>query len=148
MGDEGVGVHVVRALERDPLPPGVSVLDGGTGGFHLLGALQAFDTVVLVDATMDGHAPGTIGTVEPRFVSDFPRALTAHDIGLRDLIAAAALLGPLPRMFLVTVSIANHQALGDHLSGEVALAVPAAIRRIREILDSVANEPGARQGSR
>ena len=35
MGDEGVGVHVVRALEKHTLPSGVECLDGGTGGFIL-----------------------------------------------------------------------------------------------------------------
>ena len=33
MGDEGIGVHVVRALEKHTLPAGVECLDGGTGGF-------------------------------------------------------------------------------------------------------------------
>ena len=36
MGDEGVGVHVVRALETHALPAHVEYLDGGTGGFTLL----------------------------------------------------------------------------------------------------------------
>jgi len=36
MGDEGIGVYVVRAIEEHPLPPGVECLDGGTGGFTLL----------------------------------------------------------------------------------------------------------------
>ena len=36
MGDEGVGVHVVRHLERKKWPLKVDFLDGGTGGFHLL----------------------------------------------------------------------------------------------------------------
>ena len=40
MGDEGVGVHVVRALEKHTLPAGVECLDGGTGGFILLEPLQ------------------------------------------------------------------------------------------------------------
>ena len=40
MGDEGVGVHVVRALEKHTLPAGVECLDGGTGGFILLEPLR------------------------------------------------------------------------------------------------------------
>ena len=40
MGDEGVGVHTVRALEKENLPPGVECLDGGTGGFILLEPLE------------------------------------------------------------------------------------------------------------
>ncbi len=41
MGDEGVGVHVVRALEKHALSAAdVECLDGGTGGFILLEPLQ------------------------------------------------------------------------------------------------------------
>lgn len=42
-----------------------------------------------VDATIDGRPAGTVRVLEPRFASDFPRSLGAHDIGLRDLVAAA-----------------------------------------------------------
>ena len=36
MGDEGIGVHAVRSLQESPLPLHVDVVDGGTGGFHLV----------------------------------------------------------------------------------------------------------------
>ena len=32
MGDEGIGVHVVRHLESMSLPDDVACIDGGTGG--------------------------------------------------------------------------------------------------------------------
>ena len=35
-GDEGVGVHACRALEKETWPAHVRLVDGGTGGFHLL----------------------------------------------------------------------------------------------------------------
>ena len=41
MGDEGVGVQVVRALEKHTLPEHVECLDGGTGGFILLEPLES-----------------------------------------------------------------------------------------------------------
>ena len=68
MGDEGVGVHAVRALEKLQLPPNVECLDGGTGGFVLLGPLQAVDHIVLIDATDDGNPSGTVTRTTPRFL--------------------------------------------------------------------------------
>jgi hydrogenase maturation protease len=133
MGDEGAGVHAAWALQRQPLPPGVTVVDGGTGGFHLLSYLQDYSTVILVDATMDGELPGTVSLLEPRYASDYPRSLSAHDIGLRDLIEAAALLGPLPRTFLVTVSIDTVQPTGPTLSAPVTAALP----RVTELVTSI-----------
>ena len=134
MGDEGVGVHAVRALERAPLPAGVTLVDGGTGGFHLLSLFQDHREMILIDATLDGAAPGTVRVLQPRFASDFPRSLGAHDIGLRDLIEAAVLLGPLPRIDLVTVSIARVDPMQLELSPEVAAAVPAVLRKVYELL--------------
>ena len=132
MGDEGVGVHAVRQMEG-ALPPDVTVLDGGTGGFQLLGELTGHDPVFMIDATMDGRPPGTVSVLRPRYASDFPRSLTAHDIGLRDLIEAAALLGHLPRVTLITVSIGEITPMQTTLSPAVEAAIPA----VRALVDTL-----------
>lgn len=134
MGDEGVGVHAVADLEREAWPPAVRVVDGGTGGFHLLGYLQEYSPVVMIDATMDGQAPGTVSVIEPRYASDFPRTLTAHDIGLRDLIVSATLLGQLPQMRLVTVSIADVQPMQLSLSAPVEGAVSRVVEKVWQLI--------------
>jgi hydrogenase maturation protease len=134
MGDEGVGVHAVRCLGQESLPSAVTVVDGGTGGFHLLSYFADYDVIVMVDATMDGRPPGTVGVIRPRYASDFPRALTAHDIGLRDLVESAVLLGPLPPIHLVTVSIAGLSGLSLELSPPVRAALPRVVATVRELL--------------
>src|SRR5690348_7528678 len=50
MGDEGIGVYVVRELGKRELPPNVECLDGGTGGFTLLEPLENADRIVIIDA--------------------------------------------------------------------------------------------------
>jgi hydrogenase maturation protease len=134
MGDEGVGVHVARRLEQEALPSHVDVLDGGTGGFHLLSHLSSHERVVLIDATMDGQPVGTVSLTEPRYASDFPPTLTAHDIGLRDLIVSAALLGDLPRMRLITVSIDDMQSMQLTLSPIVNAAVPRVLEQVWQLI--------------
>ena len=119
MGDEGVGVHAVRLLEQRAWPACVSLLDGGTGGFHLLSHVGECEVLVMIDATLDGRPPGTVSLVEPRYASDFPRALSAHDIGLKDLVDSAAILEMLPKVLLVTVSVATLQPMQMTLSPEV-----------------------------
>ena len=32
--DEGVGIHVIKALENEKLPAHVHLMDGGTGGLQ------------------------------------------------------------------------------------------------------------------
>jgi len=136
LGDEGIGVHAARALAAEALPPGVSVVDGGPGGFHLLEYLQKYPVVVLIDATMDGAAPGTVRVTRPRFASDFPRALSAHDIGLRDLIESTVLTGKLPETHLVTVSIGELNDMTTELSPSVSAAIPGVIASVKGILAS------------
>lgn len=134
MGDEGVGVHAVRALEREPMPGGVPVLDGGTGGFHLLALFDEHREMILIDATLDDGAPGTVRVLHPRFAADFPRSLSAHDIGLRDLVESATLLGPLPSIDLITVSIAKLQPMTIELSQALEDALPEVIETVHRLL--------------
>jgi hydrogenase maturation protease len=120
LGDEGIGVHAVRAMEGMAWPGHVRLLDGGTGGFHLLSVFQQYKKIILIDATLDGREPGTVSLLKPKYAKDFPQTLSAHDIGLKDLVQSAALLGFLPEIYLVTVSIADPQPLSMELSGEVS----------------------------
>ncbi|HUJ44263.1 MAG TPA: hydrogenase maturation protease [Opitutaceae bacterium] len=134
VGDEGVGVHAVRALEQETWPPEVRFVDGGTGGLHLLELLRGPARVILIDATRDGAPPGTVTRFRARVATDFPAALGAHDIGLRDLIAAAAVLGPLPVIDVVTVSVADLKPMTLDLSPPVAAALPEVVRRVRALV--------------
>ena len=94
--DEGVGIHVVRELENETLPGHVEVLDGGTGGIHLLSWIQDYDRIIMIDATLDSYPPGTIRTLRPRYSKDFPLFMSAHEIGLKDMFEAMIVTNKLP----------------------------------------------------
>jgi hydrogenase maturation protease len=137
MGDEGIGVHSIQYLENQTFPSNVRLLDGGTGGFHLLEYLQIYKKIIMIDATMDGSHPGTIKVIKPKFSTDFPKALSAHDIGLKDLVESAALLGSLPEIHLITVAITKIQSMTMELSPEISSTFPLIHTKINEILDSL-----------
>jgi len=139
MGDEGIGVHAIKELEKESFPPIVTLLDGGTGGFHLLEYLQEYPTVIMIDATMDNDPAGTIKVIEPNFATDFPKALSAHDIGLRDLVESTAVLGELPKMFLITVTIDSIQSMEMNLSPEIEKQIPAVVGKVNEILKKISS---------
>ncbi len=130
MGDEGVGVHVVRALEKHTLPKAIECLDGGTGGFILLEPLQAADHIVLIDATDDGNSPGTVTRTTPRFSRDYPPTLTAHDIGVKDLLDAFYMQAGEREVVLYAISIDPKQTISMELSEECAKARDEAVQRI------------------
>jgi hydrogenase maturation protease len=137
MGDEGVGVHAIKELEKETFPPNVTLLDGGTGGFHLLEYLQEYPRIIMIDATMDGKPAGTISLIEPKFATDFPKSLSAHDIGLRDLIESTAVLGELPKMYLITVTIDSIQSMQMELSPEIEKQIPAVVGKVKEVLETL-----------
>jgi hydrogenase maturation protease len=130
MADEGIGVHVVRALEKHTLPAGVECLDGGTGGFILLEPMQNADCVILIDAADDGNPPGTVTRTTPRFSHDYPPTLTAHDIGIKDLLDAFYIQGGGPEVVLYAITIDPHQPISMSLSAESAKAADEAVARI------------------
>lgn len=130
LGDEGVGVHVVRALEQEPLPPAVECLDGGTGGFILLEPLEAADRIILIDATSDDNPIGTITRTTPRFARDYPPTLTAHDIGVKDLLDAFYMQNGSREVILYAITIDPHQSISMDLSESCQQAAQQAVSLI------------------
>lgn len=130
MGDEGVGVHVVRALEGHQLPPGVECLDGGTGGFILLEPMQDADRIVMIDAAADGNPIGTVTRTVPRFSRDYPPTLTAHDVGIKDLLDLFYMLDGGREVTLYAITIDPQQPITMSLSPAIASAADVAIHSI------------------
>ncbi len=137
MGDEGVGVHVIKELEKEMPPANVELLDGGTGGFHLMSYFQEYENIIMIDATIDGKQAGTVSVIEPKFASDFPKSLSAHDIGLKDLIESVVLLGHIPKIYLITVTIDRIQSMEMELSQKIREAIPRVIAKIDELVSKI-----------
>lgn len=140
MGDEGVGVHVANRLASEDNIKGVDIVDGGTGGFHLLGYFEGYETIILVDATLDDNPNGTIRLIKPRFAADFPKAMSTHDIGLKDMVSALQLLGKMPVIHLFVISIESLQQQGIELSDEIEKVIPDLVERIRNLVKEIQEE--------
>jgi len=133
MGDEGVGVHLAERLAEINLPAYIEVVDGGTGGFHLLQYFEDHETVILVDATLDKNPVGTIRLIKPRYAKDFPQAMSTHDIGLRDMVNALQLMDKMPDIHLFVVSIQSIQQQGITLTPEIEGIMPTLIKQVLEL---------------
>ena len=139
MGDEGVGVHTIKILEGKSFPDDIDILDGGTGGFHLMAYFQEYENIIMIDATMDKKPAGTVSLIEPKFASDFPKTLSAHDIGLKDMIESVTILGTLPKIYLITVTIDTIQQMQMELSTKVKDAIPEVIEKIDALVSVINN---------
>lgn len=136
LNDEGAGIHVVRRLEKEGFKD-ADLMDGGTGGFHLLGFIQSYEYVIIADASLDQFPAGHVRVLHPKYANDFPNQLSAHEIGLKDLLDAAFLLGNLPDIHLVAVSVKDFQEMGIGLTPEVEKAMPHVIEKVKELVKSL-----------
>ena len=130
VGDDGVGIEVIRRLAvrwaETPEAAGIAFVDGGTLGLELLAIVSAASHLVVVDAVALGARPGTVTILrDPATVGRLAGVLSAHQLGLGDLLAAARLRGSVPSVLIVAVEPAS-LAVGAGLSPAVARAVPAA----------------------
>ena len=138
MGDEGIGIHAINEFKKlNNIPDVVTILDGGTGGFHLLSYLQEYPKIVMVDAALNNDPEGTVKVIKPKFASDFPKGLSAHDIGLKDLIEAIALLDKLPEIYLIIVSIKVFKSMTMELSPAISQTIPQVLGEINSVLRSI-----------
>lgn len=138
MGDEGIGVYVVRELEKHALPPSVECLDGGTGGFTLLEPLENADRIIIIDAASDDNPIGTITRTTPQFSRDYPPTLTAHDVGMKDLLDMFYIQGGHHEIILYAITIDPKQPIRMSLSQQAESAVSEAVNRILAELNSTA----------
>lgn len=140
MGDEGVGVHAAMRLQEMQLPAEFEIVDGGTGGFHLLEFFENHENVILIDATLDGNPLGTIRLIKPRFASDFPRAMSTHDIGLRDMVSALQLMDKMPNINLFVITIESLQQQGIELTEAIEKMMPALLDKVIELAGELQHE--------
>lgn len=104
LSDEGVGIHVARRLKSLPLPPHIEVLDGGTGGYELLGHLAGRSRVIIVDCISTDAPPGTMIRATANDLDlRWPEAWSAHHGGLRELLYGIGTLSPPPEIIVLGV---------------------------------------------
>lgn len=133
MSDDGVGVHAVKRMEKQALPPGVEVLDGGTCGLDLLQYFEGVERLIVLDAANMGCKPGTIvrlaGDDVPAFLA---MKVSPHEINLPELLFSAKLTGIYPREVVVLGVQPGTIDTGVELSTPVAAQMDALIEKALE----------------
>jgi hydrogenase maturation protease len=141
--DEGIGVHVVERLQtRYRLPENVCALDGGTSGMTLLDDLAACQHLLVVDCGRLDAPPGSVreffGDAVPAF---FQQRISPHQIGLSDLLAAAALIDALPAGLSLIAIEPECIELGTEMSATGERACELALERVIARLNALGAAP-------
>jgi len=134
--DEGIGIHVLQALESELADwPDVTLLDGGTLSFTLAGPIQEADALIVVDAAHIKTRPGEWALLEGEEMDAFlmsNRKSTVHEVGLTDLRAIALLAGHWPEKRAMLAIRPDVIDWGEQPTAAVAAAIPSACAAIVE----------------
>ncbi len=127
--DEGVGVHVARALQREGLPEDVVALEVGTAFLDALPEIERAGRIIVVDAMQAGHHPGTIYRVP---FADCARPECIASLHGFDLSRVIFLAGRevAPEAVVIGVEPARID-WGTHLSPEIQEMVPVVIEAVK-----------------
>ena len=139
LGDDGIGVRVVEELKGLELPAGVTVAEGGTAGLGLIGLMEGYQRVIIVDAVDMGYPPGRVvkfTPLEAQFgVVEGP--LSLHQIGLGEVLAIVAALEIAPAELVIIGVQPSRIEMGVGLSPEVRGATSGIIELILNELDAM-----------
>ena len=154
-GDDAFGCEVASQLRRKPLPEGVRVIDFGIRSYDLAYAIMdGYDATILVDATPQGSAPGTIYLIEPdlKKLDELPdEAVNAHSMNPVRVLQLVRSLGGRPGWLRVVgcepaVLETEEGAMG--LSEKVQAAVAPAVEMIETLIRKILEEAGNPVASR
>jgi len=81
MSDDGVGVHVVEALQQQPLTH-ISSRNCGTDLLKIATENRSFQSVIIVDAIRSGDKPGSIHWFAPVDVGSYSASQSVHQLSL------------------------------------------------------------------
>ncbi len=136
--DEGIGIHVLQALEPELANwPDVTLLDGGTLSFTLAGPIEDADALIVVDAANIKTKPGEWALLKGEEMDAFlmgNRKSTVHEVGLTDLRAIAMLTGHWPEKRAMLAIRPDVVDWGELPTPAVAAAIPPACAAIRGLI--------------
>jgi hydrogenase maturation protease len=128
--DEGIGIHAVRALQETELPPGVTLIDGGTSP-DLIAYARAGDKVIIIDAAKAGGRPGTIYRFRPEDLAAGRGTLaSAHALGVAENLKLMALAGNEPSEAVIIGIEPKEIGWGTELSPGLRKRLPAIVRAV------------------
>ena len=142
--DDGFGGEVARRLSAREMPPGVAVMDAGTGGLDLAyEVMRGYDALVIVDVSQQGGEPGTLYVMEPEEASvdgniADGEAINPHGMDPKTVLRFVKSIGAWPgRVVVVACEPADVSDLGFGLSDQVQAVLDRAVDLVAETVDEL-----------
>lgn len=139
MGDDGVGIAVLKLLMDKPISEDIGLIDIGTSGLDLLHALANIgDTAVIVDAVDFGGAVAETRWFSPEDIKSVKQSpgLSSHECDLLKMIELSKKLGECPKTILILAIQPASMTPSMKLSRPLKMKLPEFANNILEIIPS------------
>jgi hydrogenase maturation protease len=137
--DDGFGGEVARRLQKLQMPPGVAVIDSGTGGLDLAyEVMRGYDALLILDVSRQQGQPGTLYVMEVSEDSvdagiEDGEVINPHGMDPRTMLRFVRSVGAWPgRVVVIACEPDDVGELGFGLSSEVETAVDRAVALVLE----------------
>ena len=142
--DDGFGGEVTKALSDRELPPGVQVIDFGSGGLDLAyEVMRGYDALVLIDISRQGERPGTLYVMEAKeddvegSIED-GQMIDPHGMDPQTVLRFVKYVGGWPgRVFVVACEPEVVDDVGFGLSDTVRASVGRAVDVVLETIEEL-----------
>ncbi|MFH1650798.1 MAG: HyaD/HybD family hydrogenase maturation endopeptidase [Chloroflexota bacterium] len=139
--DEGVGVHVIQALEGTTPPEATSleIIDGGT--LPDMVPLAGVDKLIVVDAVKGGGKPGSVYRFHPEDISlERGTATSLHQLNLLENLGIMEHLGQKPAEVVIIGVEPEEITWGLELSPRLQQCLPRIVEVVNGEIRSLPRE--------
>ena len=134
LGDDGVGIHIARAIARRVSAKDAKVEETAAAGLSLLELIKGYERLIVADAILtDNTEVGKIHRLALKDLAKTNSSITPHDAALVTTLEIGNSLfpGEMPREVVVYgVQTANV----EHVSGKMTAAVKAAVPEVVRLI--------------
>ncbi|GAB6176528.1 HyaD/HybD family hydrogenase maturation endopeptidase [Desulfobaculum senezii] len=136
--DEGIGVRVVERLQEEyEFSDNVQLVDGGVRGLILTDLISQADHVIILDAVINGHEPGTLYRLDGedlRLSLAFKNSV--HDMDLLETLCCCELItGHKPSAIIVGIEPKDYQSepsleISEELTSRIPEMMAMAVKEV------------------
>lgn len=134
--DDGIGIRIIKELEKLDFFKDIEVIDGGTSGTDLIFWIKNCGKIIIIDAIDTGGKIGDVANIKVDDIEEFVkkdyRSLSLHDLNLADILKLIKAMGTKTDITIIGVKPKSIE-FGDSLSPEIE-------RKISEIISEIKKE--------
>lgn len=142
MGNDGVGLKVIEALQKTELGSleSLDIADAGVCGLDLLNYFDGAKKVIIVDAVLANSPVGSVHRLDGKDLLKFDEPLdlvSVHDLTITDVLRIGEHVQSLPEIVVIGIEIETIVTEATlEISPEVLKGLDEAVRLIKEEVSS------------